>query len=214
MSLSMLGHRWVIPLLTLLLGGALGVALFWGWQQAQEPSAAIPSPSAKPAGRTILYYRNPMGLPDISATPKKDEMGMPYLPVYADEAGNTPSGSATITVSPDRIQALGVTTEPVRRERLQRTLRAVGQLVVDERRTVMVAPKFGGWIERLPVNTTGQTVHAGEYHRANGSCRRDLAGGLQPGADCSPAGVSVGARVAEPAAPGAIPGWWETHQPE
>lgn len=162
MSLSMLGHRWVIPLLTLLLGGALGVALFWGWQQVQEPSAAIPSPSAKPAGRTILYYRNPMGLPDISATPKKDEMGMPYLPVYADDAGNTPSGSATITVSPDRIQALGVTTEPVRRERLQRTLRAVGQLVVDERRTVMVAPKFGGWIERLPVNTTGQTVHAGE----------------------------------------------------
>jgi Cu(I)/Ag(I) efflux system membrane fusion protein len=158
----MLGHRWVIPLLTLLLGGALGVALFWGWQQAQEPSAAIPSPSAKPAGRTILYYRNPMGLPDISATPKKDEMGMPYLPVYADEAGNTPSGSATITVSPDRIQALGVTTEPVRRERLQRTLRAVGQLVVDERRSVTVAPKFGGWIERLPVNTTGQTVHAGE----------------------------------------------------
>ncbi|MBP6793275.1 MAG: efflux RND transporter periplasmic adaptor subunit, partial [Aeromonas sp.] len=91
-----------------------------------------------------------------------DEMGMPYLPVYADDAGNTPSGSATITVSPDRIQALGVTTEPVRRERLQRTLRAVGQLVVDERRTVTVAPKFGGWIERLPVNTTGQTVHAGE----------------------------------------------------
>jgi hypothetical protein len=52
--------------------------------------------------------------------------GDAYLPVYADEAGNTPSGSATITVSPDRIQALGVTTEPVRRERLQRTLRAVG----------------------------------------------------------------------------------------
>ena len=164
MNLSMLGRRWVIPLLTLLLGGALGVALFWGWQQQEQPhqTAATPSPSAKPAGRTILYYRNPMGLPDISATPKKDEMGMPYLPVYADDAGNTPSGSATITVSPDRIQALGVTTEPVRRERLQRTLRAVGQLVVDERRTVTVAPKFGGWIERLPVNTTGQTVHAGE----------------------------------------------------
>ena len=107
MSLSMLGRHWVIPLLTLLLGGALGVALFWGWQQAQDQRAAVPSPSAKPVGRTILYYRNPMGLPDISATPKKDEMGMPYLPVYADEAGETPSASATVTVSPDRIQALG-----------------------------------------------------------------------------------------------------------
>jgi Cu(I)/Ag(I) efflux system membrane fusion protein len=30
----------------------------------------------------IKYYRNPMGLPDKSATPKKDNMGMDYLPVY------------------------------------------------------------------------------------------------------------------------------------
>jgi len=31
-------------------------------------------------GRKILYYRNPMGLPDISRTPKKDAMGMDYNP--------------------------------------------------------------------------------------------------------------------------------------
>jgi len=28
----------------------------------------------------IRYYRNPMGLPDTSPTPKKDSMGMDYLP--------------------------------------------------------------------------------------------------------------------------------------
>mgnify|MGYP000199137159 CR=1 FL=1 len=33
MTLSMSGRRWVTSLLTLLLGGGLGVALFWGWQQ-------------------------------------------------------------------------------------------------------------------------------------------------------------------------------------
>ncbi len=162
MTLSPSGRRWVTPLLTLLLGSGLGVALFWGWQQLYHQVAATPSPATKANGRTILYYRNPMGLPDISATPKKDEMGMPYLPVYADESKGGASTASTVTISPDRIQALGVTSEPVRRERLQRTLRAVGQLVVDERRTTVVAPKFGGWIERLPVNTTGQTVHAGE----------------------------------------------------
>jgi membrane fusion protein, copper/silver efflux system len=32
----------------------------------------------------ILYYRNPMGLPDTSAVPKQDAMGMDYLPVYAE----------------------------------------------------------------------------------------------------------------------------------
>ena len=32
--------------------------------------------------RKVLYYRNPMGLPDTSPTPKKDPMGMDYIPVY------------------------------------------------------------------------------------------------------------------------------------
>jgi len=35
--------------------------------------------------RKPLYYRNPMGLPDTSPTPKKDPMGMAYIPVYPDE---------------------------------------------------------------------------------------------------------------------------------
>lgn len=32
----------------------------------------------------ILYYRNPMGLPDTSDVPKKDSMGMDYIPVYEE----------------------------------------------------------------------------------------------------------------------------------
>jgi hypothetical protein len=58
----------------------------------QEPTSR-PS-SAKPAGgdHRILYFRNPMGLPDTSPKPKKDAMGMNYLPVYADEG--TPRRSA------------------------------------------------------------------------------------------------------------------------
>ena len=35
--------------------------------------------------RKLLYYRNPMGLPDTSPVPKKDPMGMDYLPVYEGE---------------------------------------------------------------------------------------------------------------------------------
>ena len=35
--------------------------------------------------RKILYYRNPMGLPDTSPVPKKDSMGMDYIPVYEGE---------------------------------------------------------------------------------------------------------------------------------
>lgn len=47
----------------------------------------IPAQSEQaPQPRKILYYRNPMGLADTSPVPKKDSMGMDYIPVYADEA--------------------------------------------------------------------------------------------------------------------------------
>jgi Cu(I)/Ag(I) efflux system membrane fusion protein len=38
--------------------------------------ATKPKAAAASASRKILYYRNPMGLPDISKVPKKDPMGM------------------------------------------------------------------------------------------------------------------------------------------
>ena len=62
----------------------------------------------------VLYYRNPMR-PDVtSQTPAKDEMGMDYIPVYGDEAGGTKSsapGHAEVTISPERQQSIGITTE-------------------------------------------------------------------------------------------------------
>ncbi len=66
-------------------------AAHWDWPQAT--SRAEHSTAPAPTGvRTILYYRNPMGRPDTSPVPKKDEMGMDYIPVYADEA---PAGAKT-----------------------------------------------------------------------------------------------------------------------
>ena len=123
--------------------------------------ASAPAPSPSPAGeRKILYYRNPMGLPDTSPVPKKDSMGMDYIPVYADEGGTTVPG--TVAISPERIQMLGVRTEAVTRRRMAHTVRAVGTVAADERRIGVVNPKFEGWIEKLLVNTTGQPVRRGE----------------------------------------------------
>src|SRR5260370_2001938 len=52
--------------------------------EEKAPEAKIPEVMAANGGDThrIKYYRNPMGLPDKSPTPKKDNMGMDYLPVY------------------------------------------------------------------------------------------------------------------------------------
>ncbi|MBI0538433.1 efflux RND transporter periplasmic adaptor subunit [Roseomonas sp. KE2513] len=123
---------------------------------ASPPTSRSPSPGGR--GR-ILYYRNPMGLPDTSPVPKKDSMGMDYLPVFEEEA-NQPAG--TVTVSPERVQLLGVRTEAATQRTMTRSIRAVGTIAVDERRLAVVAPRFEGWIQKLLVNETGQPVRRGQ----------------------------------------------------
>src|SRR6516162_10257014 len=128
---------------------------------AAPVAASAPAAPPAPAGeRKILYYRNPMGLPDTSPVPKKDSMGMDYIPVYANEGSGAVPG--TVAISPERIQMLGVRTEAVTRRSMARTVRAVGTVAADERRIGVVNPKFEGWIEKLLVNTTGETVRRGE----------------------------------------------------
>ena len=111
----------------------------------------------KPA-KKLLYYRNPMGLPDTSQVPKKDPMGMDYIPVYAGD-DDAESG---IRVSPEKIQKLGVRTAPATLQLLDRSVRASGRVEIDESRSYTVSAKFEGYIERLHVNTTGQPVGRGQ----------------------------------------------------
>ena len=112
-----------------------------------------------PKGK-ILYYRNPMGLPDTSPVPKKDPMGMDYVPVYA---GEEPAASGNqIKISVDKVQKLGVRSEPAAMRTLDKVVRAAGRIEIDERRVFAIAPKFEGWVERLFVNVTGQPVAKGQ----------------------------------------------------
>ena len=139
--------------------GLAGIAGGYWWGAYPSPHGVQPNinPSSD-ANRKILYYRNPMGLPDTSPVPKKDPMGMDYIAVFE---GDEPAGNL-VRISTDKIQRLGVRTEPVTSRRLTRTVRAVGTIQPDERRLRIVAPKFEGWIQRLYVNTTGQAVSQGE----------------------------------------------------
>jgi len=151
--------------LAVVIGVAAGSGYWLGRGKAPEHTGvahadATPSAGTPTAGgeRKIRYYRNPMGLPDTSPVPKKDPMGMDYIAVYEGED----TGSTVIKVSADRIQALGVRTERVARRTLEREVRAVGTIEVDERGQYTVSPKFEGWIEKLYVNTTGQPVARGQ----------------------------------------------------
>jgi Cu(I)/Ag(I) efflux system membrane fusion protein len=128
------------------------------------PAAVGPAAARSPGstGHRVLYYRNPMGLPDTSPSPKKDSMGMDYLPVYADEgAQDDPPG--TVRISPGRLQTLGVrTAAAAMRPAAARTVRATGILQFDERHLVTVTTKVPGWIEHLAVAATGDPVRRGQ----------------------------------------------------
>ena len=112
-----------------------------------------------PAGQDkILFYRNPMGLPDTSPVPKKDEMGMDYIPVYESEV----VGPNFVRITPEKIQRLGVKTAAVTMQEVGRSVRAVGQIEIDERAVVTVSPRFEGWIEKLSASAVGDTVARGQ----------------------------------------------------
>ena len=141
--------------LSLLALTLVGTGSFYLGKQQTAPEA---SASKAPTERKILYYRNPMGLPDTSPVPKKDSMGMDYVAVYEGED----AGSGTVAIAPEKVQMLGVRTEAVQRRALTRNLRATGLLEVDERKQQWIAPRFEGWVQQLQVNATGQRVARGQ----------------------------------------------------
>jgi Cu(I)/Ag(I) efflux system membrane fusion protein len=67
----------------------------------------------------------------------------------------------TIRLTTDQIRAFGITFGTVERRPIERTIRAVGLVTFDETRVAVVAPKIGGWVERLHVDFTGKPVSRG-----------------------------------------------------
>lgn len=109
--------------------------------------------------RKILYYRNPMGLPDTSPVPKKDWMGMDYIAVHE---GEDDEDGSTVKVSLDRVQRAGVRTEVAEVRHLQRPVRAPAVAKYDERTLHAVTLRADGFIEKLYVNETGAHVNEGQ----------------------------------------------------
>jgi len=120
----------------------------------QEPTAAPPAA----VNRKLKYYRNPMGLPDTSPVPKKDSMGMDYIPVYDDED----SSDGTVKITVGKLQKAGVRSEQVERRTLNMPVRVPGTIQLDERRASIVSLRFEGFVESVENVTTGQHVHKGQ----------------------------------------------------
>jgi Cu(I)/Ag(I) efflux system membrane fusion protein len=118
-----------------------------------QPQAQVAA-SDSAAPRRVRYYRNPMGLPDISQVPKKDSMGMDYIPVYE---GDDEDGSS-IKITPGRLQRIGVKSEAAQKRIIAEPVRAPGTIQLDERRIAVISMRAEAFIESVENVTTGSEV--------------------------------------------------------
>jgi len=105
-----------------------------------------------------IFYRHPMTPEITSPVPAQDDMGMDYIPVYADFASGSADPPGTVLVDPVTVQSIGVRTASAERRTLTRTIHTLGRVEYDEQRITRLHPKVDGWIEELYVETTGEQI--------------------------------------------------------
>lgn len=127
-----------------------------------KPTPSAPAESARP--REALFYRSPSNPDDTSHGPRKDDAGLDYVPVYADELAPSPpvSGLATVEIDPARQQLIGLRTTEVSRGPVGGSWRTVGRVAIDETRVRHVNLKIGGFVERIYVDFIGKKVKRGD----------------------------------------------------
>ncbi len=123
----------------------------------EKPAAAAKS-AENGEPKKILYYRNPMGLPDTATVPKKDSMGMDYIPVYAGEDED----GTTVKIAPGKLQRTGVRSEIVSDRVIVRQVRAPGTVQHDERCISVVSVPADSFVAKVENVTTGDRVRKGQ----------------------------------------------------
>jgi len=148
-----------MPIRRVIVGAIAGVGLAGLVALADSnQKQATTSVTTAQVDRKIKHYRHPMGLPDVSTSPKKDSMGMDYIAVY--EGDDSDDGS--VKVSPGKIQRTGVKSEPAARRVIRTMIRAPGAIQLDERRVSVIAMRAESYVQKVADVTTGAHVVKGQ----------------------------------------------------
>ena len=123
------------------------LALLW-WRPALVPSA-----DSKQDAMSNMPGMAPQ------ATPKSEESESNPRPEAAAVTSVLPG---IVTIPIERLQMIGVKYQPVVRRPLEKLIRTVGRVAVDERKLAKVTIKFHGWIEELFVSALGDHVKRGQ----------------------------------------------------
>jgi Cu(I)/Ag(I) efflux system membrane fusion protein len=159
-----MNKQWIVALpITIVIALTIGLGTGY-WYAAQKDHAEMKAMATGPSAETSapedkpLFYRNPMNPAITSSVPAKDEMGMDYIPVYANGAGSQGGVPGTVLIDPVTAQNIGIRSAVAKKQVLSRTIRAVGRVDYDEELISKVHPKIEGWVEDLQVTRTGEKV--------------------------------------------------------
>ncbi len=124
------------------------------------------------AGLAAVYWfmsREPA--PPPAGLPQEPRAGMSDMEMTGDmpaaahdehggtsESGLSGATTNTMTIAPERLQTIGVKFQEASRRPLDKMIRTVGRVDVDERLVGRVNLKFEGWIEDLRVSAIGDHV--------------------------------------------------------
>ncbi|WP_447601341.1 efflux RND transporter periplasmic adaptor subunit [Nitrospira sp. Nam80] len=133
---------------------AAGAALFW---MVSRSAIFLPADSRQDSMADMPGMNMP-GMDIKKGQPATRSGGTGETDMSVDAEGT----SGTVTIPPDRLQTIGVKYQEVARRPLDKVIRTVGRVAVDERRLAKVTIKFHGWIEELFVSATGDHVNKGQ----------------------------------------------------
>ncbi len=128
----------------------VGLAMAF-WLTTREP-VPLPSHSPKESGGLISGVEQPVAKPML-APHGQQEQATQQMPV---------ASANTMTIAPERLQTIGVKFQKAARRPLDKVIRTVGRVEIDERLVGRVNLKFDGWIEQLLVSAIGDHVQKGQ----------------------------------------------------
>ncbi|MBT3448074.1 MAG: efflux RND transporter periplasmic adaptor subunit [Bacteroidetes Order II. Incertae sedis bacterium] len=140
-----------------LAGTALGY--FWGNRTPETVPESTMEMAMETEGTQVLYWRAPMDPTEMYDEPGQSLMGMTLVPVYAEE--EVDQGSR-VAINPVVAQNMGIRYSTAVRTDLFRSIRTVGEVMVDEERVYQVNARISGWIEKLHVSFDGAPVKKGD----------------------------------------------------
>lgn len=146
-----MNRQTIIVTVTLAFGIVVGIV----GTMLTEPSAHKQTTTSE--AEDPLYWVAPMDPNYRRDEPGKSPMGMDLVPVYAEDMNK-----GSVTISPNVQHNMGVRTEPVRRGQLTDRLFTLARVEVAEDQVSVVSPRMEGWLEKLHVRTTNESVVAGQ----------------------------------------------------